>query len=219
MRADEVVAHESLIRGPVGTPFEFPDALFQTARTNNSVIELDLLCMRKVLEASDELHHGIKLFMNVFPETLLEEKRLYSEILSDPRMRQIDVIFELSGSNRASDASDLFSSLKRLRGTGRKICMDANVALLGHGLKFLPELRPNYIKLNMMHFREMVGDYEKQGDFIKTVNLIRAAGSEVICTKLESRADSFLALKAGVNLGQGFLFARPAQAPTEPPPK
>jgi len=32
----------------------------------------------------------------------------------------------------------------------------------------------------------------------------------VICTKLESRADSVIALRAGVVLGQGFLFARPA---------
>src|SRR5262249_45288837 len=41
MRADEVVGHEALVRGPAGTPLEFPDALFQTARTVSCVPQLD----------------------------------------------------------------------------------------------------------------------------------------------------------------------------------
>ena len=52
MRNDDVVGHESLVRGPAGTPLEFPDALFQTARTNNQVVDLDILCLKKVLAAS-----------------------------------------------------------------------------------------------------------------------------------------------------------------------
>jgi EAL domain-containing protein (putative c-di-GMP-specific phosphodiesterase class I) len=59
----------------------------------------------------------------------------------------------------------------------------------------------------------MFNDLQKQDEFFRTVKLIQASGSEVICTKLESRADSFLSMRAGVSLGQGFLFARPAGIP------
>jgi diguanylate cyclase (GGDEF)-like protein len=213
MRNDEVIGHESLVRGPSGTPLEFPDALFQTARTNNQVIDLDILCMKRVLAASQEFHKGMKLFINIFPETLLEESRLHNEILADERAKDADMIFELAGSSRSNDAGNLYKTLQRLKDRGLKICLDASVALEGNGLRLLPELKPEYIKLNMMQYKEMFNDFQKQDEFFRTVQLVKQTGSEVICTKLESRADSFLAMRAGVALGQGFLFARPAMVP------
>lgn len=217
MRADEVMGHESLVRGPMGTPMEFPDALFTTARTANCVPDLDILCMRKILESSTEFHSGIKLFINIFPETLLEGHRLENEILTHPRFKEVDIIFELSGSQRASDPADLFNLLCQLKEKGVKICVDASLALVGNGLRLLPELRPHYTKLNMMYFKDMSIDHQKQEEFLKAIQVIRQVGSEIICTKLESRADSYLSLRYGVTLGQGFLFARPAlpaQRPT-----
>lgn len=211
MRQDEIIGHESLVRGPVGTPFEFPDAMFQTARTANCVVELDILCMKQMLLAAKDFRKGLKLFVNVFPETLLEKTTLDKEILSDPKARNLDLIFELSGSSRATDPSELFSSLSQLKDRGQKICIDASVALIGQGLEQLPYLRPDYIKLNMMSYRDMSNDANRYQEFLQTVTLMRQVGAQVICTKLESRADSFLALRAGVTLGQGFLFARPSQ--------
>jgi diguanylate cyclase (GGDEF)-like protein len=213
MKTDEVVGHEALIRGPAGSPLEFPDALFQTARGSNQVLELDILCMKKILALSHELHRGMKLFVNIFPETLIEENALTREILNDPRLKQLEVVFELAGSNRASDPADLFHRLSDFKQGGFKVCIDGAVALQEQGIRSLPELKPDYIKLNMMNYTNMVNDYQKQTDFFKTVHMLKQVGSEVICTKLESRSDSYLAVKAGVRLGQGFLFARPSQLP------
>jgi|GEM_PF-155321 len=214
MRVDEVIGHESLVRGPTGSPLEFPDALFQTARTANCVPQLDAVCLKKILASSSEFHAGMKLFINIFPETLLEEGLLDQEIKKWPESRRPNIIIELAGSQRASDAGNLFATLLQLKEKGIKICVDASVMMAGYGLKFLPELRPHYIKLNMMKYKEMAADHTKMEDFTRTVNLIQQVGSEVICTKLESRADSFLALRFGVTLGQGFLFARPAMPAT-----
>jgi diguanylate cyclase (GGDEF)-like protein len=215
MRNDDVIGHESLVRGPSGTPLEFPDALFQTARQNNQVVELDIICLKKALVASQEFHKGMKLFVNVFPETLLDEKRFHQEVLGDDRAKDMEMIIELAGSNRSNDAGNLFATLARLKERGLKICLDASVALEGNGLRLLPELKPDYIKLNMMQYKEMFNDVQKQEEFFRTVKIVKASGSEVICTKLESRADSFLAIRAGVALGQGFLFARPAGVPAK----
>lgn len=213
MRSDEVAGQEGLVRGPANTPLEYPDALFQTARTSNQVLDLDMLCMKKILAASEELHNGVKLFVNVFPETVLEETRLKKIIQEVKQARRVDLIFELSGSNRANDADNLFSTLAHFKEQGLKICVDAAIALQDESLRFLLDLRPNYVKLNMVAYKDMLNDYQKQGNFMKTINLIRQAGSEIICTKLESRSDSYMAMKSGVTLGQGFLFARPSQTP------
>lgn len=213
MRTDDVVGHEGLVRGPSGTPLEFPDALFQTARTANMVRPLDMLCIQQVLNASMEFRKGIRLFINVYPETFLEETSLH-EFLEQIRERGLDLVLELSGSHRANDAVDLFATLARMKQHGVKICIDASVALMGHGLRSLPELRPEFIKLNMMSYKDMSNDFQKQSEFGQAVTLIRQVGSDIICTKLESRADSFMALKFGVFLGQGFLFAQPSRHQT-----
>lgn len=61
----------------------------------------------------------------------------------------------------------------------------------------------------------MATDPRIHHEFIKTVQLVSQIGAEIICTKLESRSDMFLATKAGLRWGQGFLFARPA-LPSQP---
>jgi EAL domain-containing protein (putative c-di-GMP-specific phosphodiesterase class I) len=199
-----------LVRGPAGTPLEYPDALFQTARTAGKVTDLDLLCIELVVAAAQEFRKGMKLFINIYPETLLDEQERFKRIMTDQRVRNMDLVFELSGSHRASDASDLFVTLRRMKQQGMKICIDGSVILSGYGLRFLPELQPNYVKLNMMTYKDMTHDVERRREFSDTVRMIRQVGSEAICTKLESRADSIIAMTEGVTLGQGFLFASPA---------
>jgi diguanylate cyclase (GGDEF)-like protein len=210
MKGDLVVGHEGLVRGPAGTPLEYPDALFQTARTAGKVTDLDLLCIELVVAAAQEFRKGMKLFINIYPETLLDEQERFKRIMTDQRVRNMDLVFELSGSHRASDASDLFVTLRRMKQQGMKICIDGSVILSGYGLRFLPELQPNYVKLNMMTYKDMTHDVERRREFSDTVRMIRQVGSEAICTKLESRADSIIAMTEGVTLGQGFLFASPA---------
>lgn len=218
MKTDEVMGHEALVRGPAGTPLEYPDALFKTARTGNSVVELDLLCMKHILIAAKEFRHGLKLFINVYPETLLEEQRVF-EFMEGNRSESLHLIYELAGSHRASDASDLFVTLRRMKEMKLPICVDGAMILSGFGLKFLPELKPDYVKLNMTFFKDMSYDHQRREEFVRTVHLIHQIGSQVICTKLESRADSVIALNASVILGQGFLFARPALPPAKLIPK
>lgn len=216
MKEDDVMGHEALVRGPAGTPLEFPDALFQTARTVGCVPQLDVLCMQQILSASGEFRKGIKIFVNIFPETLLEWDSLQS-ILNDPRARHLDWVFELSGSNRASDAREILHTLGRLKSLNLKVCLDASGSILSQGLRELSDLRPHYIKLNMNQFKNMTSDARAHNEFLQSIALVRQVGAEIICSKLESRADSFLALKAGLRWGQGFLFARPALPVTTTP--
>lgn len=213
MKSDDVVGHESLVRGPAGTPLEYPDALFQTARTSNQVLNLDRLCLQKIVEASSRLHRGLKLFINVYPETFLDREKVSQTVFDMLGKLPVDPVLELTGAHRSNDPLELFAELARFKEKGFKICIDAATATLDQGLRFLSELRPHYIKLNMMGYKDMINDYQKQTTFHTTVGLIRQTGAEVICTKIESRSDSYLALKAGVSLGQGFLFARPSQVP------
>ena len=107
MKDDVVIGHESLVRGPIGTALEFPDALFQTARTAGRVPELDIVCMKETLRAANEFRRGMKVFVNIFPETLQQEDLLLKDVLRDPVLKKLDLVFELSGSQRAGASSSL----------------------------------------------------------------------------------------------------------------
>ncbi|MFN0118370.1 MAG: EAL domain-containing protein [Elusimicrobiota bacterium] len=211
MRQDEVVAHEALIRGPAGSPLEFPDAIFQTARSTGMVPRLDLVCVRKIIQAAQEINPGIKLFVNIFPETLLGDKILLKALSLNAAEKNLKIIFELSGTHRSNDLSELFDILGKMKLQEQKICLDAGYLNLSGTINYLQDLKPDYMKLDMTQYRDMNDDFDKQKKFFEVVSTIKQMGSEIICTKLESRSDSFLALKAGVSLGQGFLFALPSQ--------
>lgn len=76
------------------------------------------------------------MFVNVFPETLLEWDAI-QPIIHDPRARHVDWIFELSGSNRTSDARELLQTLGRLKKLSQTVCLDASTVMLGQGLREL----------------------------------------------------------------------------------
>jgi len=65
------------------------------------------------------------------------------------------------------------SSLLRLREHGLKICVDAASVLTPLGLSKLPLLRPDYIKLNMMTYKNMSNDSQRRDDFYEALNLTR----------------------------------------------
>lgn len=214
MVEDEVIGHEGLIRGPEGTPFESPDKLFQIARTTGQVVKLDQMCMDRIFAAAAAFTRGLQLFVNVFPETLLDKDAL-ARLLSDKGVGdRKKLVVELSGAHRASDANNLYTSLKTIKEHNIKICIDSSVMLGEDGRHFLPDLNPDYIKMNMRHFQDISTDVDLRVDFEKSVHLLKQVCTELICTKLESRDDANMAAQLGIRLGQGFLFARPTAPAT-----
>ena len=67
-----LVGYEALARGPVGTPWESPAALFESARAHGTVGQLDWMCrvsaLRGALEAN--LPTGLQLFVNMEPSAM-----------------------------------------------------------------------------------------------------------------------------------------------------
>lgn len=51
LRDGGVYAHEALIRGPAGSAYAMPDALFAAAHKENCAFELEVACVRRALAA------------------------------------------------------------------------------------------------------------------------------------------------------------------------
>jgi hypothetical protein len=65
-----MLGYEALIRGPMGSPWAAPDALFRLAQDDPATIALEVDAARTALLARRSLHLPGKLVLNFSPQTL-----------------------------------------------------------------------------------------------------------------------------------------------------
>lgn len=70
-----VHAHEALIRGPQNTPLESPAALFELAREQDALFDLELACLETVLKRWGQLRQRGRLFVNLSGSALVQLAR------------------------------------------------------------------------------------------------------------------------------------------------
>lgn len=66
-----VFAHEALVRGPVGTPLQQPDALFKAAAEEGQTLRLENACVAVALKCWSAHAVGGKLFVNVSADAMV----------------------------------------------------------------------------------------------------------------------------------------------------
>src|SRR5204862_107700 len=66
-------ALECLIRGPKGSPFESPAALFEFVRTKQTELWFDRTCLRLELESVGELPGSPRVSLNVYGATICKD--------------------------------------------------------------------------------------------------------------------------------------------------
>src|SRR4051812_1689209 len=65
LKDGKLMGHESLIRGPAGSPLQSPDALFRAARAENITLELERACLIEGLKSWTAHGSGTRLFLNL----------------------------------------------------------------------------------------------------------------------------------------------------------
>jgi hypothetical protein len=72
LQTQGLLGYEALSRGPVGTDYHAPVNMFEAAAECDLVFELDRCCRRKALESARNLPADLKLFVNVFPQSMYD---------------------------------------------------------------------------------------------------------------------------------------------------
>ena len=65
-----IVGYEGLIRGPEGSPLHSPVVLFELARQDGRIEELESVCHRKHIQHFKDLNLPGRLFLNVSPQVI-----------------------------------------------------------------------------------------------------------------------------------------------------
>ena len=211
----ETIGYEALARGPVGTPLECPEALLGYAARLGRLGELDWECraaaVRGALEAG--LPHQLALFVNIEPAAAATPCPPEFERLFCTARRRLQIVAEVTERDIAEQPEALVAAVRTLRAADIRVAID-DVGAEPDSQAMMPLLRPDVIKLDKVIVGDPTGDLARQ-----VVAAARAqadeTGAVILAEGIETEDDLAAARSLGADLGQGYLFGRPAALPRQ----
>lgn len=216
LKRKAVIGLEALSRGFDVRTGEIipPDQLFEQVDDEESLLALDRACRTKAVEAFADFHRRDKtmmLSMNIDAACINAETRGSNHLLKLVKKHGIspnNVIIEIIES-RCEDQEALEAFVKFYRKKNFLIALD-DVGAGFSNLDRIPVLKPDVIKLDRSlvtgvhkHFHRL----EVVRSFVQMANRI---GCLVLAEGVESSREAMCLLSNGVDVFQGFFFARPA---------
>jgi EAL domain-containing protein (putative c-di-GMP-specific phosphodiesterase class I) len=214
----EIISFEALVRGPAG---ELSADVFARVPREN-LYRFDQACRSKAIHLAKRLNIRTRLNINLFPNAI-HRTGLNIRATLQASMKEgfpiENIVFEISEAEKIENYPGIIEVFKSYREFGFQTAID-DFGTGYSGLRMLAEYQPNYIKLD----RNLIADIHE--DSIKQT-IVRGVG--VICKQLSIElmaegvelAEEYQWLReAGINLFQGFYFARPSfEALTDIHPK
>jgi EAL domain-containing protein (putative c-di-GMP-specific phosphodiesterase class I)/CheY-like chemotaxis protein len=208
----EAIGFELLSRGPLESQLHRPDALFDIARSEGRVTELDRLCRRTASRAGEGLPLDCLRFVNTEPVTMFlhsHGESFVNEIVgaTASSLRGLTVI-EITENTVIDDFDRMRDIVRQLRAHGFRVAIDDAGAGYA-GLQTMVEIEPDFIKLDMSLIRGVESSVVKQR-LVRTLrDFCREATITLIAEGIETRKQLDTLRDLGVSHGQGFLFGLP----------
>ncbi|WP_211247880.1 sensor domain-containing phosphodiesterase [Cryptosporangium arvum] len=210
-----LVGYEALSRGPAGTPWESPTALFEAAGEAGRLAELDWACRARIGRAAIAagLDRSTALFVNAeppaaalpCPEDLLPAIR--------EAERRLHLVVEMTERSIAADPAGLLTAASTLRAAGCGIALD-DVGAIPASLALMPLLDPDVIKLDM-HLVRRPNDLATARVVNSVIAQAERSGAAILAEGVETAQHLATARTMGASIVQGWLTGRPAPLPAE----
>ena len=208
----EAIGFELLSRGPRDSELHRPDALFDIARSEGRVTELDRLCRRTACEAGGCLPPDSLRFVNTEPVTMFLHSHGDSFVQEfvevTPSSQRGLTVIEITENTVIDDFDRMRDIVRQLRAHGFRVAIDDAGAGYA-GLQTMVEIEPDFIKLDMSLIRGLDNSVVKQ-KLVRTLrDFCREAAITLIAEGIETRKQLDVLRELGVSHGQGFLFGLP----------
>lgn len=208
----KTIGYEALTRGPAGSFLENAISLFTFASEENMFAELDRICMTLAAKRAGFMPEGTILFLNTDPIVLDHEYFRNFDFLKDSKVKPSQLCIEITERTCIRSFTKTASDLTYFRSKGVRVAIDD----VGEGyasLKSVAELKPDYIKAEMSLVRDIDKDNVKLTLVQVITELAKKINSHVVAEGIETEEEYKTILSLGVEYGQGYLFARPAEKP------
>jgi EAL domain-containing protein (putative c-di-GMP-specific phosphodiesterase class I) len=204
----DVVGYEALSRGPAGTRWQDPIAMFAAARAIGRAGELDWICRAHAHRAAIAagLDPDLALFVNVEPSTLREP--CPPDLLPAFTRTHERVIMEFTERDLAGDPAALLTAAAGHRAAGHGLALD-DVGAEPASLALMPFVHPDVVKLDMRVLHRP--DLEQTAQVVNAVVAhAERTGALIVAEGVEREPHVARALTMGATLGQGWLLGHPA---------
>ncbi len=207
-----VVAHEALIRGPVGSDAESAGALFEREAELGLATELDAYALELALGSVAEStrwqpEHGI--FVNIGTDNLRGElpERAWTFVTEAPRVASC--VLDVGEAQLRSAPAEVLRRVEQLRGVGWRVAL-ADVGSTPTSWSMLGILEPDIVKLAPAVVDAASGLPDERVH--AAVGVARDEfGAVVVAVGVETSLHSGRAWELGVHLGQGWWFGHPRE--------
>ncbi|WP_157634486.1 EAL domain-containing protein [Variovorax sp. Root318D1] len=210
----EVFAHEALVRGAAGE-----GALEVFSRVNpQNRFAFHEACRVKAIETASELGMQSKLSLNIMPNDVAGQTECFHTAMEAAQRCNFPVhrlMFEITEGERVADLPALAAAFRTYKGYGFTSAIDDFGAAYA-GFELLAEFQPDVVKIDMGLVRNIHNDPVRLSIVRGFVGTCLELGIRAVAEGVESSDEVHALRSLGVELFQGFLFARPAIA-TLPP--
>ena len=216
---------EALAAAPDKNIFENPETLFAFAEQSDGIVDLERLCRRQALDQGVDLLRpepvpedpgesgdaGPKIFLNCSAHAF-QDPRLVEDLLAAGETMAVEpsaMVLEVTERVAVTEWQAFRDILKTVRRAGFLIAVDD----LGAGyssLRAVGEIEPDYMKFDFSLVQDLHRSPIKRDLFETLATLSRKIGARAIAEGIEVPEELTAVQDHGVDLGQGFLFARPA---------
>ena len=206
-----VFGYEALARGPEGSEFHSPAALFSSASEEDFIFQLDRLCRTSGLDGARDFPSGAKLFLNIRPTTIYDpnfRSEALRRTLDGCGLTPNDLVLEISEQESISNF-DIFREIRDYYGNlGFQIAMD-DVGSGYASLESVIELSPEFVKVDRAFVAGIDEDLNRQ-ELLRALHAVsEKIGARIIGEGLDTLEELETLGRLGIPFGQGWLFGKP----------
>lgn len=180
-----------------------PDKWFAEASEIGRGVELEMLAVRRALETMAYVPAGCYVSINASPEAILSGELERVLVGHDPKR----LVIEVTEHRQVDNFEGLKAALAQLRRHARIAIDDVGAGYAG--LRFIVELEPDLLKLDMSLTRDVHQDPARRALTNALVRLAGEIGCKLVAEGIEKSAERDVLTEIGVDYGQGYLFATP----------
>jgi EAL domain-containing protein (putative c-di-GMP-specific phosphodiesterase class I) len=217
MESRQIMAHEALGRGPRGTPFQSPLALFGRAERYGMVEELERAFRRQAFREWSAYGAPGRLFVNTVPSTVRDESFLGRGVLEylGPTLSPRDVTLELTEREAIENLSLYRDGMHAFLEMGFSFAID-DLGAGYSGLETVATLGASYLKIDMGLVRDLHQRHINQQIVKAIVEMGVGVGATIIAEGIETAEEAKAVADLGVRYAQGYYFARPIDPRASP---
>jgi EAL domain-containing protein (putative c-di-GMP-specific phosphodiesterase class I)/DNA-binding response OmpR family regulator len=209
LASGKVIGYEALSRGPAGTALESPEVIFGLARDFQLVWDLEMLCIRNIEPLLPEVCADAMLFFNVESHFIQELHERGTDVLL-PFLRYGNrVVIEVTERSAIRDYRMFRNTLLDLKSMGFRVAIDD----CGSGyatLEAVAELHPDFLKVGHSLLQNVDHDPVRRRLVDLVARCADSIGAITVAEAVETPEQLQVCRDLGIQLGQGYLFARPA---------